>query len=276
MNMLSPSSQSRKKKYYSIAAVFILFSLISFLTAFVFSFNSDTIKGKYAPSQESLIGPFEAPEDNTVFQVEVLHYIRDPKWSAVTVELLDENKNFILSFDNEFWYASGGSGEDAWSEGIKDFNTKFTIQKKGRYYLRISSENNLGNSQQAITIILSRKVGSALLPLLMGIFTLLIGLFIYFVGSKRSDQYPPGVDPERKHKQGILFIITTFIILIFLFVFSLIFSFRGWGYTGYYGYHLGSIFFYPDSAYFHYGSPSVRHGSVGGTAHRGGGTSAGK
>ena len=50
---------------------------------------------------------------------------------------------------------------------------------------------------------------------------------------------------------------------------------RGWGYSGYYGYHRGPSFFYWGGANT-YHSPSVRSGSVGGPGHRGGGVGGGK
>ncbi len=50
---------------------------------------------------------------------------------------------------------------------------------------------------------------------------------------------------------------------------------RGYGYTGYGGYHHGPSFFYWGGANTYYG-PSARAGSVGGPGHLGGGTGGGK
>lgn len=65
------------------------------------------------------------------------------------------------------------------------------------------------------------------------------------------------------------------VILVVVFVITLLFSLRGWGYMGYGGYHRGPSFWY-------WGGPtvyhdrSVRNGSYGSTGHRGGGISGGK
>ncbi len=53
------------------------------------------------------------------------------------------------------------------------------------------------------------------------------------------------------------------------------FGSRGYGYTGYRGYHHGPSFFYWGGANT-YHSPSARVGSVGGPGHQGGGTAGGK
>lgn len=50
---------------------------------------------------------------------------------------------------------------------------------------------------------------------------------------------------------------------------------RGWGYQGYYGYHHGPSWFYMSDAKT-YPRSNTRTGSLGGSAHRGGGISGGK
>lgn len=65
-----------------------------------------------------------------------------------------------------------------------------------------------------------------------------------------------------------------FVLALFYFI-ALWAGSRGWGYTGYYGYHRGPSFWYwggPRT----YHSPNVRTGSIGGPSHRGGGLGGGK
>ncbi|MCP4481561.1 MAG: hypothetical protein GY817_01855 [bacterium] len=73
-----------------------------------------------------------------------------------------------------------------------------------------------------------------------------------------------------KHKLLILMI---FLGLLYLFLFSL--SLRGWGYSGYRGYHRGPSFFYWGGPRY-YANSSARAGSIGGPSHVGGGPHAGK
>jgi hypothetical protein len=63
--------------------------------------------------------------------------------------------------------------------------------------------------------------------------------------------------------------------LAIVFLFATFLSFRGWGYSGYYGWNSGpSWFYWGGPKYYH--SPSIRTGSVGGPSHRGGGAGGGK
>ncbi len=72
---------------------------------------------------------------------------------------------------------------------------------------------------------------------------------------------------------SVMIIVAVVLVVLYLFAFRL--GSRGWGYTGYRGYHMGPSFFYwggPRT----YHDPSVRTGSPGGPGHRGGGLGGGK
>ncbi len=86
---------------------------------------------------------------------------------------------------------------------------------------------------------------------------------------------------ENNKRPGILnnasgsVVIVVVVVLVLVYLVSFRFASRGWGYTGYYGYHRGpSIWYWGGPSTYH--GPSVRTGSTGGPAHRGGGLGGGK
>ena len=79
---------------------------------------------------------------------------------------------------------------------------------------------------------------------------------------------------EMGNKRGGV-LLAMLVILGVIYMGAFYFGQRGWGYTGYYGYHAGPSFWYWGGPPIYYG-PSVRTGSVGGPDHRGGGVRGGK
>jgi hypothetical protein len=69
--------------------------------------------------------------------------------------------------------------------------------------------------------------------------------------------------------------VTLVVLLIVVFLATLLFSLRGWGYMGYYGYNRGPSFWYWGGPKV-YHNPSLRNGSTGGPNNRGGGFAGGK
>lgn len=80
-----------------------------------------------------------------------------------------------------------------------------------------------------------------------------------------------------KKQQGITVVALIFLLLIIgIFSSALFFSTSGWGYVGYHGYHRPASFFYWGGPTMHYGSSSIRNGSINGARHLGGGPGRGK
>lgn len=78
-------------------------------------------------------------------------------------------------------------------------------------------------------------------------------------------------------QQGITLVALIFLLLILsIFSAALFFSTTGWGHVGYYGYHRPGSSFYWGGPTMHYGSSSVRNGSINGARHIGGGPGRGK
>jgi hypothetical protein len=69
--------------------------------------------------------------------------------------------------------------------------------------------------------------------------------------------------------------ISLLVVLSFVYLLLFYWGSSGWGYMGYRGYHYGPSWWYWGGPRYHYGG-NVKHGSVKGRSHRGGGFRGGK
>ena len=92
------------------------------------------------PSGGGTLGPIHVEGDRGIYKIHVSQrIINDNDWSYVTGEVLDENKNYLFGFGQEFWKASGYDSEGHWTERKTDYATKVTLQK-GTYFLNFEFE----------------------------------------------------------------------------------------------------------------------------------------
>lgn len=149
-----------------------------------------------------------------------------------------------------------------------------TFKKPGTYYLKLKAERNDGVGNNIIVSVVQSR-GSHLPFLVLGIATLIAGaVWFYFALSRSNKAYARGDvnnDEPKKKSYSTMLIVG----LVILFVLAFIYSARGYGYMGYYGYYHGPSFFY-------WGGPRVsydrsnRESSISGSGQRGGGFSGGK
>ncbi len=98
------------------------------------------------------LGPIEVPHNNMRMAVRVRQPIeagagrRYQRWSFVTVELLDENKEYLSSFGGGFWHYAGYDGE-SWEEEDEAYQTTLRMPSAGTYYIRLQTEANVDPSE---------------------------------------------------------------------------------------------------------------------------------
>lgn len=68
------------------------------------------------------------------------------RWSFVTVNLLDENKEYLSSFGGGFWNYAGYDDGYRWSEDDESYSTTLRIPA-GTYYVRLKTEANVEESE---------------------------------------------------------------------------------------------------------------------------------
>ena len=95
-----------------------------------------------------VLGPITI-EERTWVGVEVEQTIesgrgsRYQRWSFVTAELLDENKNYLSGFGGEFWHYAGSDGGERWREAEDEYEATILVPTSGTYYVRLKTEANV-------------------------------------------------------------------------------------------------------------------------------------
>lgn len=182
--------------YGQIASVYLVFGLLGLLTAWIFSWEAETIRAKptasaaLAPKTNppveageqlpalnyGMIGPFTVTGTNQVFRIRVAADVTTNSWSFVEGELLDAEKEYLLSFGQELWDETGSEDGEFWAEADEIYAMKLTVPHPGQYYLNIKTQGPIVPSQ--ITVAISRVYGSSIPHLAFGVITLLIGLVL--------------------------------------------------------------------------------------------------
>lgn len=185
-----------------IASVYLFFGLLSLFTAWVFSWESQRIftgparvavsaptaveadeADKRVPTQNyELIGTFKVTRANQVFRIEVSADVQVNRWSFVEAELLDAEKDYILSFGQELWHEVGADSDGTWEEADEIYEMKLTIPQPGVYYLNIKAQGPVGAN--FIKVAIGRSHGSSIPHLIFGILTLLAGLVINEIANR--------------------------------------------------------------------------------------------
>jgi len=159
-----------------IAVALIAFGCICLISALVVNFSRGRLIHKSLPPQGGIIGPIQVKKNQTVYLVKVSQYTRDREWSSVTGNVLDQNKNYLFGFGEEFWKESGRDSEGSWTESKHKYDIKVTLQK-GTYYFEFESERSR-NVSDNIKISVYRKTGSSLPFLIAGVLALIIGVVL--------------------------------------------------------------------------------------------------
>lgn len=167
---------SKLKTSSQIAIALVIFGFICLISALVVNFSRGKSIYKSLPSQGGIVGPIQVKKDRTIYLVKVSQSVSNREWSAVTGNVLDQDKNYLFGFGEEFWKESGRDSEGSWTETKNKYEMKMTLQK-GTYYFEFESERS-HNVSGNITIAVYRKIGSPLPFLIAGIIALIIGVVL--------------------------------------------------------------------------------------------------
>ncbi len=166
--------------YGRLASLFIVFGVISLLTAWIFSMDKEKVlSSSFRPHSTGagvVRGPIDVKKDDTSFRVEVTANLPLQSWAFVEGQVLDANQQYLFSFGKEFWHEQGRDSDGAWREQDTKYSINITLPKKGRYYLKFVSDSNKNPNQ--VTVTLHQKRGSSLPHIIFGVITLLIGIVL--------------------------------------------------------------------------------------------------
>jgi hypothetical protein len=185
-----------------VVIVFIVFGILSLITAWIFSMEtqrlfSDTVRTYVSPSVPSqqavageqeegkgvaTIGPITVQRYKEVYEISIASSVPENTWSFVEGEVLDAEKDYLFSFGKELWSETGYDDEGAWRESDNSYSMKLTFPQPGQYYLNLKSSGSY--NPDAVQVTISKKRGSSIPHFVFGIFTLLIGLVLSEVHKK--------------------------------------------------------------------------------------------
>ncbi len=206
----NPEPKKVKDNPFKAPLAFIVFAALCFATALYLNGSTGKKIKQNVPSTGELIGPIKTNKDGQVYAINFSQNVAYGTWSSVSIDVLDDNKKFLYSFGKEFWAERGYDGGH-WTESKTKSDTKITFKKKGTYYLKLSSKSSKTNPSTAnISISIDQKRGSHLPHLVMGIFSLIVGI-LYYVTIMGNDG-----KKKLKESASTLFIIVIICLFIWL------------------------------------------------------------
>lgn len=144
---LQPTVARRLKTAGKVTLGFGAACLLGVFAVMVGPPGAELIQKEVSP-EGGVLGPITI-EERTWVWVEVEQDIesgagtRYQRWSFVTAELLDENKNYLSGFGGEFWHYAGYDGGDRWREAEDEYDATIFIPSPGTYYVRLKTEANV-------------------------------------------------------------------------------------------------------------------------------------
>lgn len=164
-----------KKDKSQAAMALIGFAVFSFVTALFFNVTTGSLISEALPPTGGTVGPIIIDSNRSVLQVKVSQEVpRNRPGNQVTGIVLDEQKNALFSFGEEFWSESGYDDGGSWAEQKTAYDIKITLQK-GTYFFELDSDSPAA-SQSRIHIVVKKKGGSAVPFFVAGIIALIIGV----------------------------------------------------------------------------------------------------
>lgn len=191
--------------YGKLATVFIVWGVISLITAWYFnnfiekktySFNTAQQYQAQAPlylgmpenmseKSSNVVGPINVRRRGTVYEIGLYASLPVQSWSFIEGEVLDAEKEYLYSFGKELWHETGRDSDGAWRENKNHFKMKVTFPKPGTYYLNFKTEKSRNISNINAFVSVNKKRGSALPHFWLGIFLVITGIILNEI-SKRT------------------------------------------------------------------------------------------
>ena len=170
-----------------IATVFIVFSLLSFLTAWIYSSETENVAKVNFKSNNSAnkvksikgeVGPINVVKYRETYNIAVKANLVEQSWSNVEGQVLDSNKKYLFSFGKELSLYSGYDSEGSWTERNDNYDINVTFPKPGTYYLQFLTESDRYKTPYQLQVKVSKKRGSSIPHMWFGIITLIIGIIL--------------------------------------------------------------------------------------------------
>ena len=170
---------SSRSTLATASRILLLFGVVCYITSCAMDTTSGVdIEQQMAPSGGE-VGPFTV-DAGTVLEVEVEQRIDRARgtfrrWSFVTAELLDENKNYLTGFGGEMWHEVGYD-DGYWREQKTEYVNKITVPTDGTYYMRLKTQSDVSMRELSpIEVEIRGTLGSSLPHHVAALFAFVVG-----------------------------------------------------------------------------------------------------
>jgi hypothetical protein len=183
------------------------FAVLSLITAIGLTLRpGDFSTTEQVPPGGGVVGPIEIPENDMRIGVEVEQEIDQAssrtfqRWSFVTVELLDANKEYLSSFGGEFWHEAGYD-DGRWREDDETYEAALRVPSAGTYYMRFETEASVPPAELSpirVQIREQARWGAPAPFQIAGYMAIFFGLTLFIVSRVKQ-----GASPRAKLEEGV-------------------------------------------------------------------------
>lgn len=150
-----PLASATRRRLGGVGKYLLGFSVLCLVTAVGLTLRPGGFSlEEQVPAEGGTVGPVTLEKGDMRMEVEVEQDIasgtgtRYQRWSFVTVELLDENKDYLSSFGGEFWHYEGYDNEGYhWEEDDDEYEVTIKVPTSGTYYFRLQTEANVDTAE---------------------------------------------------------------------------------------------------------------------------------
>ncbi len=181
----------KREEFNKIGLLFLGYAVLCFITSFWFNSNiGKAALNEQVPPQGGIVGPLDVKERNAVYLITVQQNVDDGKWSFVSGDVLDVNKNYLFGFGGEFWDERGRDSDGPWHEKKEDFELKVTFPDPGKFFLEFKSEMKTSDSGREINVQVKKKRGSSLAHFILGLFSIIAAMgILFYTNAQESKQH---------------------------------------------------------------------------------------
>lgn len=159
------------------------YGVLCLLAAAIMSIDTSDVTSQWLPAEGGRFGPIVTQSDNEVVTVSLRQSLGLMKWSAVDVDVLDAQGNYLFAFGDELWHEAGRDSDGRWEEAKSDYSLSMTLPEAGEYFLRVVAQGNTPPaSAPQIYVSSVGELGSSLGFMWLGILSLgVTAVMIYII-----------------------------------------------------------------------------------------------
>jgi hypothetical protein len=175
-----------------VATVFIVFGLLSLLTAWIYSMETEKVaNASFRPvgisSSSEAIGPINVRKHNESYKVSIKAALYSQSWASIEGQVLDSQKEYLFAFGKELSSYSGRDYEGSWTELDNDYVMNVTFPDPGNYYILFNIEADTPPRELEVKV--SKIRGSSLPHTWLGIILLIVGITLNEIKNQSIARY---------------------------------------------------------------------------------------